>query len=160
MIPEHYLNFIQNIHLSYWYIGTKLNKIYLNEFIDVIKFVDNIKEVLHKSNVIKIKYEVINNNNVSLINNSDIFIENIRILYNEEFIKLTTCFNTSVVYSKNHLNIYKDNNFKSYTNYTLNKMFLYLGIFQVFFICDNNSGSNKYSKPKKRTNIPIFCTIC
>jgi len=33
MIPDPYLDFIKKINMTYWFIGKKLNKIFLNEYI-------------------------------------------------------------------------------------------------------------------------------
>lgn len=125
MIPEPYSNFIHKIHIPYWFIGNKLYKIFINEYIDVIKYIEILKDVIQKSNVIKIKYENINTYNDILVLNNDLFLENLRIFYNQEYIKLTTIYNTSMVFTKSHLNIYKDDNYKSYCNIHFIKFFYF-----------------------------------
>ena len=124
MIPDIYLEFIKQINMPYWSSGKKLNIIFINEYIVVIKYLDIIKDVLQKSSYIKIKYENSDSNNDDLVHNDLMFLDDIRIYCNQEFIKITIFFNSSVVYSKNHINVYKDENYESYCNFmTKNKLF-------------------------------------
>jgi len=93
MISDIYLDFIKQINMPYWFSGKMLNKIFINKYIVVIKYLDIIKDVLHRSSFIKIKYENSNSYNDDLVHNDLMLLDNnIRIYCNQEFIKITPFF--------------------------------------------------------------------
>ena len=98
-LHKDYLDFLDEIHLPYWYGKNGLNKIYHNEYLTIIQYKDIIKDLINNNNYASVRYINKDENN-DLIYTSDLsFVDSIQILLNNQYVNLTTFFNTNNIFS-------------------------------------------------------------
>ena len=161
-IPENYLQLLYKVQLPYWTNEDhSLNKLYVSEYFSVIKYAPVITNVLQNSNIIKIRYLNPRNPISDNIVYSDLtFYNNIQIYSAGEFIGIKSFFNCECVVSNARVNMYYNENLHNIINHTIDKIFIYYGIMNMFYKAESYSNKKTENLPSKRTSLALYCIAC
>lgn len=161
-IPENYLQLLYKVQLPYWTNEDhSLNKLYISEYFSVIKYAPVITNVLQNSNIIKIRYLDPKNTISDKIVYSDLtFYNNIQIYSAGEFIGIKSFFNCECVVSNARVNMYYNQNIHNFINHTIDKIFIYYGIMNMFYKAESYSNKKTENLPSKRTSLAMYCISC
>lgn len=161
-IPENYLQLLYKVQLPYWTNEDhSLNKLYVSEYFSVIKYAPVITNILQNSNIIKIRYINPRNPISENIVYSDLtFYNNIQIYSAGEYIGIKSFFNSECVVSNARVNMYYNENLHNIINHTIDKIFIYYGIMNMFYKAESYSNKKTENLPSKRTSLAMYCISC
>ena len=135
----------------------KLNKFYINEYIFIYNYLDIFKDLINNTTTIKVTYCNSEENKENIYTNDDTFINNIKVLYNNEYISLSTFFNSNSIFTSAHYNLYNNSPYKFHTNILFEKIALFKGFREVYYSYEYSNYKTKNNVLKKRTIIPVYC---